>query len=240
MKLSTVAVVKPRYFTAAVAALAIVTSAPHVWAQSQTPSKTQDSRPAHSGFLGDYSKLKPAPDREGVLLYRDASAKVGPQTKIMFRPVEVYVVPSADYKGVQPDVLKRMTDEFLASFKRALTPGYEIVTAPGPDVLELRCAITGVQAVKPGLSPVDFLPIKAVFNAGRAAAGKSPLVAEMTAEMEVLDQNNTRLAAAVANRKGDKTLQQGENITWAHLQAISDYWAQNFRQRLDELRATGG
>jgi hypothetical protein len=58
--------------------------------------------------------------------------------------------------------------------------------------------------------------------------------------MEVLDQNKTRLAAAVANRKGDKTLQQGESITWDHLQAISDYWAQNFKKRLDELRASGG
>jgi hypothetical protein len=238
MKSGNFAFAKRHCFAAAIVALSVSVSA--VQAQSQTPSKAQESGPAHSGFLGDYSKLKPAADREGVLLYRDPSAKVGPNTKIMFRPMEVYVSPSAEYKGVQPDVLKRMTDEFLASFKRALAPGYEIVTAPGPDVLELRCAITGVQAVKPGLSPVDFLPIKAVFNAGRAAAGKSPLVAEMTAEMEVLDQNNTRLAAAVANRKGDKTLQQGENITWAHLQAISDYWAKNFRQRLDELRASGG
>jgi hypothetical protein len=89
------------------------------------------------------------------------------------------------------------------------------------------------------MTPVDFLPIKAVFNAGRAAAGKSPDVAELTAEMEVLDSDKNRLAAVVANRKGDKTLQQGEQITWVHLQAISDYWAKTFRQRLDELRKAG-
>ena len=105
---------------------------------------------------------------------------------------------------------KRMTDAFLDSFKRALTPGYEIVTAPGPGVLEVRTAITGVQPVKPGLTPVDFLPVKAVFNAGRAAAGKSPNVAELTAEMEVLDSDKNRVAAVVANRKGDKTLRAGQ------------------------------
>jgi hypothetical protein len=224
---------------AAAVALALAMSAAQ--AQSQTQSQAQKgSSPVYSGFLGDYSKLKPAPDREGVLLYVNAPAKRGQYTKIMFRPMEVYVSPSAEYKGVQPDALKRMTDEFLASFKRALTPGYEIVNAAGPDVLEVRCAITGLQPAKPGLTPVDFLPIKAVFNVGRAAAGKSPQVAELTAEMEVLDHTNTRVAAVVANRKGDKTLEQGESISWAHLQAISEYWAKNFRQRLDEVRGGGG
>jgi hypothetical protein len=220
----------------------------HAWAvamvlaMAATPAYTQtDTKappgPQYSGFLQDYAKLKAAPDREGVMLYVNPSMKSRAHTRIMFHPVEVYVSPSAEYKGIQPDALKRMTDEFLASFKRALTPGYEIVTAPGPGVLEVRTAITGLQTVKPGMTPIDFLPIKAVFNAGRAAAGKSPNVAELTAEMEVLDGDKNRLAAVVANRKGDKTLQQGEQITWAHLQAISEYWAKTFRQRLDELRA---
>ena len=212
-------------------ALTVATTA----AFSQTDTKAAQ-HPRYSGFLQDYSKLKAASDREGVMLYVNPAMKSRAFTKIMFHPVEVYVTPSAEYKGVQPDALKRMTDEFLASFKRALTPGYEIVNAPGPGVLEVRTAITGVQPVKPGLTPIDFLPIKAVFNAGRAAAGKSPNVAELTAEMELLDSDKNRLAAVVANRKGDKTLYQGEQITWAHLQAISEYWAKTFRQRLDELR----
>ena len=207
--------------------------AAHAFAQSGSQAP---SRPAYSGFLGDYSKLKPATDREGVMLYVNPSAKGRQYAKVMFRPVEVYVSPSSEYKGVQPDALKRMTDALVASLTKALAPAYEIVSTPGPDVLEVRAVITGLQVVKPGLTPIDFLPIKAVFNAGRAAAGKSPQVVELTAEIELLDNNNNRLAAAVANRKGDKTLHQGERITWQHLQAISDYWATNFRQRLDELR----
>ncbi|HEX2831297.1 MAG TPA: DUF3313 domain-containing protein [Burkholderiales bacterium] len=193
-------------------------------------------RPLNSGFLGDYSKLKPAPDREGVVSYVDPSAKIGGYNKILLRPAEVYISPSTSYKGVQPDALKRMTDTFLGSFRKALTPGYEIVTAPGPDVLEVRTAISGIQPVSAPMTPLDVLPAKVVFNLGRAAAGKAPQVVEMQAEMEVLDPSGKRVAAAVANRKGDKTLTQGDQITWDHLQAISDYWARNFRQRLDELR----
>jgi hypothetical protein len=220
----------------ALAAATVVLALAAAPAGAQSESK-QKSGPAYSGFLSDYSQLKPAPDREGVMLYVDRSAKYAKYTKVLLRPIEVCVAPNPEYKGLRPDVLARMTESFAASFKKALTPGYEIVTAPGPDVLEVRSAITGVQPAKPGLTPIDFLPIKAVFNIGRAAAGAAPEVVEMTAEMELLDSSGKRLAAAVANRKGDKNLQQGEQITWAHLQEISDYWAKNFRQRLDELRS---
>jgi hypothetical protein len=150
--------------------------------------------------------------------------------------VEVYLAPNPDYKGLQPDALKAMTDSFLAAFKKALEPEYQVVTTPGPDVLRVRSAITNLQAVKPALKGTDFVPIKAIYNAGRAVAGKSPKVAEMTAEMEVLDAQGLRAAAAVATRKGDQKLKQGEEVTWKELEAITTYWAKSFRDRLDRLR----
>jgi hypothetical protein len=203
------------------------------------PAFAQTQQPVNSGFLSDYSKLQPAQDREGVRLWVNRSAEYGKYTKIMFRPVEVVVTPGPDYKGVQPDALKRMTDQFAAAFRNAVSPAYQVVNEPGPDVLQVRLAITGVQPVAPALNPTDLLPIKAVFNIGRAAAGKSPQVAEMSAEMEVLDGNGTPVAAAVATRKGNSTLPQGESVSWKHLEAISAYWAGSFRERLDELRSSG-
>jgi hypothetical protein len=199
----------------------------------------QTQQPANSGFLADYSKLQPATDREGVRSWVNRSVDYRSYSKIVFHPTVVVITPGPDYKGVQPDALKRMADAFTASFKSALSPAYQIVNEPGPDVLQVRLAITGVQPVAPGLHPTDLLPIKAVFNIGRAAAGKSPQVVEMSGEMEVLDGSGKPVAAAVATRKGDKTLNQGESITWKHLEAITAYWAGSFRQRLDELRAGG-
>ena len=200
-------------------------------AENKVPDPAQ-----YSGFLGDYSQLQPAKDREGVLLYLDHSKDYHGYTKIMIDPVEVVLTPNPEYKGVRPDVLNRMTSDFEKAFKKAFEPDYQIVTAPGPDVLRLRAAITGVQVVKTPVSAVDFLPIKAVFNVGRAAAGASPHVAEMTAEMEVLDVSGNRLAAAVATRQGEKTLTQSEQVTWKNMEDIAAYWAKGMRQRLDELR----
>jgi hypothetical protein len=214
--------------TVLVSLLLIASSA---WAQDN-PTGT----PQYSGFLSDYSKLQPAADREGIWLFINKIADYSGYKKIMFDPIEVYLAPNPDYKGVQPDVLKRMTDGFYASFLGTLTPDYQIVHEEGPDVLRIRAAITGVQLVKPPLKPTDFIPVKAVFNLGRAMAGDAPMVAEMTAEMEILDPNGNLLAAAVANRKGSKTLKQGDQVTWDDLQSVTDYWATGFRQRLDQLR----
>ena len=222
----------PMMFRTSSAALAM--------ALALSPALAQTQQPVNSGFLADYSKLQTAGDREGVRSWSNRSADYRHYSKIMLHPTVVVLTPGPDYKGVQPDALKRMTDDFAAAFKSALSPAYQIVNEPGPDVLQLRLAITGVQPVAPAMNPTDLLPIKAVFNIGRAAAGKSPQVAEMSAEMEVLDAAGKPVAAAVATRKGDKTLQQGESVTWKHLEAITAYWAKSFRERLDELRAGRG
>lgn len=195
-----------------------------------------DTPAQYSGFLNDYSKLAPAKDREGILIYINKTADYSGYTKIMFEPVQVFLTPNPDYKGVQPDALKRMTDGFLDSFRRNLTPAYEIVHAPGPDVLQVKAAITGVQMVNPGMGVTDLVPVKAIFNLGRKATGNAPQVVEMTAEMEVLDADGKVLVQAVATRKGEKTLKQGDQITWEEMQAITDYWAKGFRQRVDQLR----
>jgi len=194
--------------------------------------------PSHSGFLSDYSQLQPAPDREGVALYIDRSADYRPYTKLMFEPVQILLTPNPEYPQVPQDALARMGMQFQESLRRALEPTYQVVSTPGPDVLRVRAAITGVQPAKPPASAIDYLPFKAIYNVGREAAGAGPRVAEMTAEMEVLGPNGKRLMAATSTRKGDMTLPQGDQITWSALQSISDYWAKNFRMRLDELRGT--
>jgi hypothetical protein len=203
----------------------------------EAPAQNGETR--FSGFLGDYSQLRPAPDREGVLLFLDKSANYQPYTKVMFDPVQVIVTPNPDYQ-IPPEETARMADALLRSFKQALEPAYQVVTQPGPDVLRVRAAITGIQPAKPAAGAIDYLPFKAIYNVGREAAGAGPRVAEMAAEMEVLDPSGKRVAAATATRKGETTLPQGGQITWNDLQAIDDYWAKSFRHRLDELRGVGG
>lgn len=190
----------------------------------------------HSGFLPDYAKLQPVEGREGALRHIDRSVNLQPYTKLYIDPIQVFVNADSPYKGVQPDAVKRITDYFHKAFVDAVTPAYQVVGAPGPGVLRVRLAITGVQPVSPPLGVTDFIPIKAVYNVGREVAGKAPRVAELTAEMEVLDPQNRQVAAAVVTRKSDRTLPQGEQITWGELSPVVYAWARQFRLGLDDVR----
>lgn len=193
----------------------------------------------NAGFLSNYSNLRPVEGKEGIQRYIDRSRDVRRFSKLYIDPVQVFISNDPEsYKGVQPDVLKRMADSFRTEFVNVVQNDYQIVNAPGPDVVRIRLAITGVQPVSPPLSVTDFIPIKAVFNAGRAAVGATPRVAEISAEIEVLDSQGRPVAAAVANRKSDKTLPQNDRVTWDDLKPIVGSWARQFRQSLDEVRGT--
>ena len=202
---------------------------------------SQGESPAHhSGFLSDYSKLRPVEGVSGTYRYIDSSANFRSYTKLMIDPVQIVMTPNPEYKGMQPDAMKRMTDAFRMEFVGAVASGYQVVNQPGPDVLRIRLAITGVQPASPALGVTDFIPIKAVFNVARDAAGAAPQVAERSAELEVLDPNGRVVASAVTTRKSDKNLSQGERITWADMQAVAASWAKGLRQNLDRLRGYAG
>lgn len=80
-----------------------------------------------------------------------------------------------------------MTDGFFDSYRRNLAPAYQIVHEPGPDVLYVKTAMTGVQMVNPALGVKDLVPVKALYNLRRKATGTAPQVIEVSAEMEVFD-----------------------------------------------------
>ncbi|MCP9757898.1 DUF3313 family protein [Aquitalea sp. S1-19] len=89
-----------------------------------------------------------------------------------------------------------------------------------------------MQAVEPALTPTHFIPVKAIFNAGRAAAGLSSHVMEITGEMEILAPNNRQIAASLASRKADESLPQGKNITWDDMDKLINNWAKRFHNAL--------
>jgi len=212
---------------AACVALALV--AGNAGAQDKGGAKQQDS-----GFLSDYSKLTPAPDNPNSKRWINKDFDFKPYDKILLAPVEVWVSPASEYKGASPDTLKRMTDNFTDAFKKALQPGYTLVDKPGPGVLNIRLAITGVNLVKPGMNPTDVMPV--VFVLKTASGSRSARNVVLTGEMQVLDPDNKVVAAALSSGTSDKKLAEKHDITWNELQSIVDTWAKNLRKGLDTAR----
>lgn len=195
-----------------------------------------ETTPPRSGFLSNYEQLKPAADREGVMFYVDEAADLGRYTKLKFDPVQVLVTLVPGQPPPPPEVLQRIGAVFEASLRRELAPTYQVVADRGPDVLWVRTAITGIEPASAPAGANGVVPVQASSYVGGASSGGAPRLVELKAEIEVLDPSGQRVAAATATRKGDPRLPQGDRITWDQVQPITDYWARNFRTRLDQLR----
>jgi len=189
-----------------------------------------------TGFLQDYSQLKPGGEDRAALLYIKPGANLKPYNKLMFERITVMLSDQAEYKAIDPTTLKELTDYYQTAIFKALKGGYEIVSKPGPDVLRVRVAITELKPSKPVANTMStIVPVgMIVAGATKATTGDNLGTGEAGTEFEMLDSvTGERLAAAVDRRQGGKGVFRGE---WQDTKDAFDYWAQTFRKRLDEMR----
>ncbi|MBV5328272.1 MAG: DUF3313 domain-containing protein [Chlorobium sp.] len=189
-----------------------------------------------TGFLGDYSQLKPGRDDQAALVYIKPGTQIKPNTKLMFDRITVVLSDQAAYKAVDPAVLKELTDYYQSAIFKALKGGYEIVDKPGPDVLRVRVAITELKPAKPLANTMStIIPVGIVVSgATKATTGDNLGTGEAGTEVELIDSvTGERIAAAVDRRQGGKGVFRGE---WEDTKDAFDYWAQTFRKRLDEMQ----
>lgn len=198
-----------------------------------------------SGFLGNYDDFKVMNPETNAKVWikkphEDLSLLKGYKA-IVFSPIEVWMDPESGYKGVDPNELKLITDYFLERLQNGLGKNFEIVEEDGPNVLNLRIAITGVQKTRPKREVYDLIPVKLAWNAGsavyRKVAGKNLDAYQATVEMEIRDtKTGDRLVAAIDSHSVNKTTDEEED-TWAPLQEVIDYWAKIISDRLAKAQA---
>lgn len=126
-----------------------------------------------SGFLKDYSQLKPGSDDQAALVYIKPDADFGSYNKVMFERIAVVLAPSSESREIDPAILKDLADYYQNALVEAMKGGYEIVDQPGPDVLWVRVAITDVVPSNPTANTMSsIIPIgmqeipDGFFNAG--------------------------------------------------------------------------
>src|SRR4249920_3184307 len=163
-------------------------------ASAQTPS----------GFLSDYSRLSPAADLPGTSIWISKDFDFKPYRKIMLDKVEVFVSPTSEYHGVSPDVLKGMADRFTASFKKALQSGYQLVDKPGPDVLRIRPALSGINLVKPSFNVTNVIPV--IFVARAVSGANQTMNVALTGELEVRAPDDSVVAQSMSTGTGDASV----------------------------------
>ncbi len=189
-----------------------------------------------SGFLGDYSQLSPGGDDRAALVYLKPGVDLKPYGKLMFDRIVVMLSDDAEYRGIDPATLKELTDYYQNAIFEAVSDGYEIVGEPGPGVLRVRVAITDIRPSNPVANTLSSITPPGLLISGvtKAASDENLGTGEASTEFELLDAvTGERLAAAVDRRQGGKGAFRGK---WDDTKDAFDFWAQRFRQRLDEAR----
>jgi hypothetical protein len=210
---------------------------------SQAPKTTEEKKltarkiPAgqeFSGFLKDYSALKPNPKVEGALTYAspDAQKNLRSYFAIVVDPIEVYIATDADESKL-PDTSRRtLANYFHHALTRAVSDAFPVVDAPGPLVLRLRAALIGVDVggeVAAGDVPAEMSkPLDRAVNIGKVGV-----------EMELVDsQTGDRIAAMVDKSNLGAGAEVGA-VNFSRMQKFAaakeafDEWASRVRQFLD-------
>lgn len=188
-----------------------------------------------SGFLEDYSELKPREGDGSMLVYRKAEGALAGYDAFIIDPVLVYFPPVAKGHGVAPDQLKDLADTFRAEVVEELEEhGYRVTDQPGPGVLRVRAAITDVDPAGPAAN--------VAAKAGGVALGV-PLIPSLdigsaAIEAEMLDSvTGERLAAVMDAKRGRRFLSFKRSVErWGDAKSAFRAWAKEWRELLDQVK----
>ena len=189
------------------------------------------SKVQYSGFLEDYSKMRPIEGSDGVR-WVDTKTNLSKYKKLMIDPVTFYIGPTKDNKTVTPKAenINRITNYFRQALIRELSKDDQIVEDAGTDVARIRAAITTVEVNRKDLSAYQYIPIALVATGAAEVAGARNRIAVVNFEAEFLDSLTGRqVAAAAHSRSQEVTVKDAKSLTQKDVQKILDFWANQAR-----------
>jgi hypothetical protein len=189
-----------------------------------------------SGFLGDYSKLRPGQEGEAQLVYFNPAVRWSEYDAVLIDSVTLW--RDARTEDVPAEEAQMLTDYLYAALHEELSRDYRIVDKPGPGVLRLRAALTEAKGSKVVMNTVTSVvpQLRLLTTLGGMATGTAVLVGKVGVEAELTDSlSGERLAAAVDERQGTKAIRGGIK-KWSDVERAFDHWAERFRVRLAQLR----
>ena len=194
-----------------------------------------------SGFLKDYSLLRPGKGDEAKLLYIDSWVNWAQYTKIDIESVQLWNSEDPDSKlgKLSKEDQQMLVNFFHTALKDALSKDYDITDKPGPGVLVIHAAITEAKPSRPVSDLVSsVVPIgMAVSLVKRVVFGTGLGVGECQVEAEFTDGRTGKIVAeAVDRRAGTKALRTKFDGSFGDIKLCMDYWATRCAFKLEKLR----
>ncbi len=190
-----------------------------------------------SGFLDDYSRLRPGGPGEVRFVYRDPAARWDAYDKVLFEPVALWRSGRKSLDPVPERDLLRLAGDLQRAVRRRLGEDWTLVNAPGPGVMRVRLAITQARATD---AVLDILTTEA--PSVRRAKANGPVDSQTRAfieaasiEGEITDAETGQLLAQGIDRRVDRGPLPAD-LTWADVDRFFDFWAERICSRLERAR----
>ena len=178
-----------------------------------------------SGYLGDYSELKPTKDASGHEILRWLSPKLKPNaySKMIMEPIVFYPAPKAT-KQVSLQTLDQIRSYLNKAADKQVGQAIKLTNKAGPGVLRLRIAITGAATQTEALKGYQYIPVALLVVGAESAAGERDREAYIVLEAELLDsRTGERLGMVVRKDVAKKLLKNDkQQLTLADVKPMLD------------------
>lgn len=180
-----------------------------------------------SGFLVDYSSLKPDPKQEGVFYFSPQQSPKLIAEKypaVTIDPVVFYFDSDVRGLAVNPGHLQALAERFRKELTGALGGNHTVVDIPGPAVARIRIAFSGVTPSRFRLSPHPSLTAIDLGSASLEAEMIDPKTAE-------------RISALMDTRNRGGYVKLDEAAITKNAEAVIGEWAKLVADWVDGLFA---
>ncbi len=191
-----------------------------------------------SGFLKDYSRLKPGKSGEALERYENPNAHFAKYNQVVIDPITIWAVPKSAMGKIPQEEQEALATHFHQAVAKQLEKDYQIVQSSGPDTMRLRLALTNAdQSEVAGDVITTFIPqLHMLSNITSLATGTEWFVGEASAEGQLTDsQSGEILLEAVDRRVGQKAF-KGVTNSWGDVEAAFNAWAEMLFKNLKEER----
>jgi hypothetical protein len=195
-------------------------------AQSETMPKEEEI--PKSGFLGSddiYDRLVKTKTKNNKVVYRWKGPKLTKENynSVLIEDVVLYPAPEPN-ENVSEDTLKRISAYTTNLLKEKIGAIVALADAPGPGVLSMQPAVTGVVIKTEGMRAYEILPVAAVFGAAKAATGTRAQDVLVHAEVKFVDSNDGELlGAAMRSIEGEKLKGKKDQLEVEDMQENLDH-----------------
>lgn len=192
----------------------------------------------YSGFLKNYNVLKEdkSPSGAPVMRWIQPGVDVNRFTSVYVEPSQLYPQPQPTEK-IPQSTLQGITSYYDQALQTQFAKALPLASGPGPGVLVVRPAITGVSASTKGLQPYEVIPIALVAAGVSTATGIRDQDTSIATEAAFLDGGSNEVVAEVVRKGAGTELDNSSQVMKASdARAVLDGWAMDMLRSFQALK----